>query len=117
MVQYARTVLNLCKHHVFLTLPQQALLIICKQTESIDDRQHRKIANKLRLSTSALGRASEALERAGLIVRNAVERDRRLTILSLTPAGNDLITAVLAGAKTLPDLTRTAPGEDGGMGK
>ena len=25
MVQYARTVLNLCKHHVFLTLPQQAL--------------------------------------------------------------------------------------------
>jgi DNA-binding MarR family transcriptional regulator len=55
-----------------------------------DGQSQNCLGNTLRLDHSTVAKSVQRLEEAGFVTRSRSEADRRVTIVSLTPAGRDL---------------------------
>ena len=71
-----------------------------------------KIKDQTHVSLPAVSQQLRALEQKGLVERNATAEDRRITLVSLTPAGREAITQVNRHTdKVMEELVRKV-GED-----
>jgi DNA-binding MarR family transcriptional regulator len=75
--------------------------------------QLREVADLLGVSPPAATKNVDKLERLGLVVRNQSKGDRRATLLSISPAGRQLVHDFEEGksARIAPLLARARPGE------
>lgn len=53
------------------------------------------IKDQTHISLPAVSRQLSSLEQKGLIERNTMSKDRRITLVTLTPAGNEIIKKVI----------------------
>lgn len=75
-----------------LTPVQYAALQAVANSPGTDQRS---LARTIGLDTSTVGGVVDRLEARGLLQRNASPEDRRVRLLTLTPAGRDLLAATL----------------------
>jgi DNA-binding MarR family transcriptional regulator len=68
----------------------RSLLIL---SQAMDPMPIHELAEKLRLSVAATGRAVERLVREGLLERHEDELDRRVKLISLAGTGHELVAA------------------------
>jgi DNA-binding HxlR family transcriptional regulator len=104
MAAYHVVVTRICQAGLHQTILHQALLVSCyaRRTKP-DDRRHQILTQYLRVSATALSRASKKLQGDGLLVRDNATADGRFTILSLTEKGLAMATEIVAnGAVGLP---------------
>lgn len=59
-----------------------------------DGMSQRELAKRLNLKDAAIGKAIDAMERAGIVYRAADEKDRRKALVALTPEGTKLAAKV-----------------------
>lgn len=71
-----------------ITPVQFATLEAARQQPGLDQRS---LAATIRFDTSTIGGVVDRLEKRGLIQRNAAPHDRRLRLLTVTPAGEQLL--------------------------
>ncbi|MCK6426203.1 MAG: MarR family winged helix-turn-helix transcriptional regulator [Burkholderiaceae bacterium] len=71
-----------------ITPVQFATLEAARQQPGLDQRS---LAAAIRFDTSTIGGVVDRLEKRGLIQRNAAPHDRRLRLLTVTPAGEQLL--------------------------
>ena len=73
----------------------------------------RNLSRSLNVKDSSVGRLLDRLERDGQIIRKQKETDRRITIVSLTDEGDQLITSLLPlGDKFNEDLNEGISDEE-----
>jgi DNA-binding MarR family transcriptional regulator len=75
-----------------LTPVQFAALIATHESPGLDQRT---LADTIGFDTSTIGGVIDRLERRGLIQRNLAPQDRRVRLLTVTPAGEQLLAQVL----------------------
>ena len=75
-----------------ITLPQWRVLVILSRHPSLNPSA---IARWMDVHPSNTTRACDALVRAGLLKRGENHRDRRQTVLTLTPKGESLVDSLL----------------------
>jgi DNA-binding MarR family transcriptional regulator len=59
-----------------------------------DGMSQRELAKRLNLKDAAIGKAVDAMEKAGIVCRGSDKTDRRKALVGLTPAGKKLATKV-----------------------
>ncbi len=84
-----------------LTPVQFAALIATHEQPGLDQRT---LADTIGFDTSTIGGVIDRLERRGLIQRNLAPHDRRVRLLTLTPAGETLLAEVLPGVRATQEL-------------
>ena len=77
---------------VNVTPVQFALLFAASQATGLDQRT---LAGRIGLDTSTIGAVVDRLERRELIERNVSPDDKRVRLLSVTPAGKKLLQGVM----------------------
>lgn len=77
---------------VNLTPVQFALLFAASKQPGLDQRT---LAGRIGLDTSTIGAVVDRLERRELIERNVSPDDKRVRLLSVTPAGKKLVQSVM----------------------
>jgi DNA-binding MarR family transcriptional regulator len=80
-----------------ITPVQFAALIATHEQPGMDQRT---LAETIGFDTSTIGGVIDRLERRGLIQRNLAPHDRRVRLLTVTPAGEALLAQVLPGVRT-----------------
>lgn len=93
-----------------VTLPQFRLLLAL---EGLGKVSSSRLAARLGLAASAITRMVDRLEHAGLVRRGADQSNRCIVTVQLTPAGQRLVTGVLAHrqARLVALLDRMSPAE------
>ncbi|CAN5348734.1 hypothetical protein BH20ACT5_BH20ACT5_18320 [soil metagenome] len=76
------------------------LLLVLEEAEP---RRPRELAQLLAVTPAQISRAVTSLETAGLVRREAIEQDRRGSLIDLTRAGRDAVEQMLAAASTVFD--------------
>ena len=85
-----------------LTAPQFAALAVLERRPGIDQAT---LAGLIAHDRPTIGGVVERLEAKGLVARNRNLRDGRAKVLTLTPAGQDLVTALLPEVRAFqPDI-------------
>ncbi|MGY0194935.1 MarR family winged helix-turn-helix transcriptional regulator [Leptothrix sp. BB-4] len=79
-----------------LTPVQFAALIATHEQPGLDQRT---LADTIGFDTSTIGGVIDRLERRGLIQRNLAPHDRRVRLLTVTPAGEALLHDVMPGVR------------------
>jgi DNA-binding MarR family transcriptional regulator len=79
-----------------ITPVQFAALIATHEQPGLDQRT---LADTIGFDTSTIGGVIDRLERRGLIQRNLAPHDRRVRLLTVTPAGEALLAQVLPGVR------------------
>jgi len=75
-----------------ITPVQFALLFAASRQAGLDQRT---LAGRIGLDTSTIGAVVDRLESRGLIERKVSPEDRRVRLLSVTPAGQELLDGVM----------------------
>lgn len=79
-----------------ITPVQFAALIAIHEQPGMDQRT---LADTIGFDTSTIGGVIDRLERRGLVQRNLAPHDRRVRLLTVTPAGEALLAQVLPGVR------------------
>jgi DNA-binding MarR family transcriptional regulator len=85
-----------------ITRIQWIALYYIQRNGSISQRE---LSNLMTIADSSAGRLIDRLQRDGYLIRIPSKTDRRVTMIELTPEGNDLIESLLhVGAEFNDDL-------------
>jgi DNA-binding MarR family transcriptional regulator len=82
--------------------------IMLMQLWEQDGQSQNCLGHTLRLDHSTVAKSVQRLEEAGFVTRSRSEEDRRVTIVSLTPAGRDLEPKVQEVWRRLEKITTEA---------
>ena len=98
MATFTDTVIEACRMQLDMTIRQIGILILCRRhVEDADKRRIGAIGTALLIPKAAVSRATDRLEKAGMVTRTVPQRDRRSCVVDITETGAMLL-------KTLVEL-------------